>query len=341
MAEAKQLAEKVDKQTKVIEEAVEKRAAFKEELVTVILKIKSLPPDTVQVPKPSPATYLASSSALEQLLECASKSGDPQAKALAEKVDQERKATASQEVSGEPALPLQPQRDAKNEPPNPVLATGQRDRERTPSPGRGSPVAPEQGSLADLRMDTDQLTAVPETPDRRRNGRCQRRDSKPRGQAWRGARRRRFGGRRGTQTHPCYFGCRRGPTEQPARQRRPRSARATAPAPSCEGQVYTGPSNREYPEATLGDTDSPQGTGKQRHLLPGRTGGYTFDCSNDNRVRSQPGRTGCDDSVPTCAQHNNQTRPGGRPRKKEPCNDFILAAIWLHLTRPELRSAPS
>eukprot|EP00971_Amphidinium_carterae_P207905 4125486-Amphidinium_carterae.1 len=84
MAEAKQLAEKVDKQTKVIEEAVEKRAAFKEELVTVILKIKSLPPDTVPVPKPSPATYLASSSALEQLLECARERGDPQAKALAE-----------------------------------------------------------------------------------------------------------------------------------------------------------------------------------------------------------------------------------------------------------------
>eukprot|EP00971_Amphidinium_carterae_P294901 5855920-Amphidinium_carterae.1 len=73
MAEAKQLAEKVDKQTKAIEEAVEKRAAFKEELVTIILKIKSLPPDTVPVPKPSPATYLASSSALEQLLECASR----------------------------------------------------------------------------------------------------------------------------------------------------------------------------------------------------------------------------------------------------------------------------
>eukprot|EP00971_Amphidinium_carterae_P119105 2359563-Amphidinium_carterae.1 len=73
MAEAKQLAEKVDKQTKVIEGAVEKRAAFKEELVTVILKIKELPQDTVPVPKPSPATYLASSSALEQLLECASR----------------------------------------------------------------------------------------------------------------------------------------------------------------------------------------------------------------------------------------------------------------------------
>eukprot|EP00971_Amphidinium_carterae_P324681 6452800-Amphidinium_carterae.1 len=65
MAEAKQLAEKVDKQTKVIEEAVEKRAAFKEKLVTVILKIKALPPDTVPVPKPSPATSLASSSALD------------------------------------------------------------------------------------------------------------------------------------------------------------------------------------------------------------------------------------------------------------------------------------
>eukprot|EP00971_Amphidinium_carterae_P267698 5310536-Amphidinium_carterae.1 len=93
MAEAKQLAEKVDKQTKVIEEAVEKRAAFKEELVTVILKIKELPQDTVPVPKPSPATYLASSSALEQLLECASRSGSPEAKALAEQVDKERRAT--------------------------------------------------------------------------------------------------------------------------------------------------------------------------------------------------------------------------------------------------------
>eukprot|EP00971_Amphidinium_carterae_P348008 6490269-Amphidinium_carterae.2 len=73
MAEAKQLAEKVDKQTKVIEEAVEKRAAPKEELVTAVLKIKSLPPDTLPVPKPSPATSLASSSssAVEQLLECA------------------------------------------------------------------------------------------------------------------------------------------------------------------------------------------------------------------------------------------------------------------------------
>eukprot|EP00971_Amphidinium_carterae_P244105 4847090-Amphidinium_carterae.1 len=66
MAEAKRLADKVDKQTKVIEEAVEKRAAFKEELVTAILKIKALPPDTVPVPKPSPSTCLASSSALEE-----------------------------------------------------------------------------------------------------------------------------------------------------------------------------------------------------------------------------------------------------------------------------------
>eukprot|EP00971_Amphidinium_carterae_P078348 1549983-Amphidinium_carterae.1 len=66
MAEAKQLADKVNKQTKVIEEAAEKRAAFKEELVTVILKIKELPPDTVPVPKPSPSSCLASSSALEE-----------------------------------------------------------------------------------------------------------------------------------------------------------------------------------------------------------------------------------------------------------------------------------
>eukprot|EP00971_Amphidinium_carterae_P149899 2971660-Amphidinium_carterae.1 len=154
MAEAKQLAEKVDKQTKVIEEAVEKRAAFKEELVTVILKIKSLPPDTVPVPKPSPSTYLASSSALEQLLECASRSGGPQAKALAEKVDQERKATASMEVPGEPVLAT------------PTQATGQWDRERTPSPGRCSPVVPEQGILAEPRgQDTDQLSAVEETTD--------------------------------------------------------------------------------------------------------------------------------------------------------------------------------
>eukprot|EP00971_Amphidinium_carterae_P093589 1851977-Amphidinium_carterae.1 len=123
MAEAKQLAEKVDKQTKVIEEAVEKRATFKEELVTVILKIKSLPPDTVPVPKPSPATYLASSSALEQLLECARECGDPQAKALAEKVDQERKATAKVDAPGEPVTPSTPLKDN----PLPVLVTGQKE----------------------------------------------------------------------------------------------------------------------------------------------------------------------------------------------------------------------
>eukprot|EP00971_Amphidinium_carterae_P304785 6056701-Amphidinium_carterae.1 len=138
MAEAKQLAEKVDKQTKVIEEAVEKRAAFKEELVTVILKIKALPPDTVPVPKPSPATYLASSSALEQLLERASRCGDPQARALAEKVDQERKATTSPEVA--PGIPATNQ-EGRTEQGAPVQATGQ----------KGSPLTPEHGSLAGLR----------------------------------------------------------------------------------------------------------------------------------------------------------------------------------------------
>eukprot|EP00971_Amphidinium_carterae_P159462 3161092-Amphidinium_carterae.1 len=155
MAEAKQLAEKVDKQTKVIEEAVEKRAAFKEELVTVILKIKALPPDTVPVPKPSPATYLASSSALEQLLECASRSGNPEARALAEKVDQERKATTSPEVA--PGIPATPQEGLPT-PVTPVQATGQ----------RGSPLAPERGSVAALReddVDPSTLPAVVEQED--------------------------------------------------------------------------------------------------------------------------------------------------------------------------------
>eukprot|EP00971_Amphidinium_carterae_P206991 4106859-Amphidinium_carterae.1 len=67
---AKQLAEKVDKQTKVIEKAVGETSGLQR-------GVGYGHPDTVPVPKPSPATYLAFSSALEQLLECASRSGDP------------------------------------------------------------------------------------------------------------------------------------------------------------------------------------------------------------------------------------------------------------------------
>eukprot|EP00971_Amphidinium_carterae_P005011 100521-Amphidinium_carterae.1 len=59
--------------------------------------------------------------------------GDPQARALAEKVDQIRKAAASTEA---PGGPVASPRDSSNANP-PVQATGQRDAPRTPSPGRG------------------------------------------------------------------------------------------------------------------------------------------------------------------------------------------------------------
>eukprot|EP00971_Amphidinium_carterae_P104089 2061461-Amphidinium_carterae.1 len=51
-------------------------------------------------------------------------------------------------------------------PPTPVQVTGQRDSSREASPGRGSPPAPEQGLLADLRSPrATELPAVAETPD--------------------------------------------------------------------------------------------------------------------------------------------------------------------------------
>eukprot|EP00971_Amphidinium_carterae_P052705 1037607-Amphidinium_carterae.1 len=58
--------------------------------------------------------------------------GDPQARALAEKVDQIRKAAV---VTEAPGVPVASPRDSSVAPP--VQATGQRDAPRTPSPGRG------------------------------------------------------------------------------------------------------------------------------------------------------------------------------------------------------------
>eukprot|EP00971_Amphidinium_carterae_P105038 2079788-Amphidinium_carterae.1 len=89
--------------------------------------------------------------------------GDPQARALAEKVDQMRKAAVIPETPGVPAVS---QRDGSHVNP-PVQATGQREFPRTPSPGRrGSPPAPEQGLLAELRVpEPGLLPAVTEKPD--------------------------------------------------------------------------------------------------------------------------------------------------------------------------------
>eukprot|EP00971_Amphidinium_carterae_P203498 4038340-Amphidinium_carterae.1 len=117
------------------------------------------------MPKPSPATYLASSSALEQLLECAHERGDPQAKALAEQVDKERKATVKADAPGEPV--------AAKDKPAPLTqaqATGLRDGDRAASPtranspARGSPLETEQGTLEGLREPAE-LPAVPESED--------------------------------------------------------------------------------------------------------------------------------------------------------------------------------
>eukprot|EP00971_Amphidinium_carterae_P142411 2820964-Amphidinium_carterae.1 len=73
-----------------------------------------------------------------------------------------RKAAASMEA---PGGPVASPRDSSNTLP-PVPATGQRDAPRTPSPGRGSPPAPEQGLLADLRaQEPGLLPAVTEKPD--------------------------------------------------------------------------------------------------------------------------------------------------------------------------------
>eukprot|EP00971_Amphidinium_carterae_P003818 75802-Amphidinium_carterae.1 len=170
---------------------------LKEELVTVILKIKSLPPDTVPVPKPSPAAYLASSSALEELLECAKQHGDPQARALAEKVDQERKASASQDA---PGAPVPPTRDNRGDN-TPVQATGQGTTQRAASPGRGSPATPEQGLVAELRtQEAATLPAVEEKPDEDMDD-VNAEQPSPGDSPGIGARRRRFGGRRGAQAH--------------------------------------------------------------------------------------------------------------------------------------------
>eukprot|EP00971_Amphidinium_carterae_P241023 4785142-Amphidinium_carterae.1 len=49
-----------------------------------------------------------------------------------------------------PGAPVASSKDSSNANP-PVQATGQRDAPRTPSPSRGSPTAPEQGLLAELR----------------------------------------------------------------------------------------------------------------------------------------------------------------------------------------------
>eukprot|EP00971_Amphidinium_carterae_P251142 4985143-Amphidinium_carterae.1 len=87
--------------------------------------------------------------------------GDPQAKALAEKVDQIRKAAVNMEALG---VPVASPRDSNHLTP-PVQATGQRDVPRAPSPGRGSPPAPEQGLLAELRAQEPGLPAVSEKPD--------------------------------------------------------------------------------------------------------------------------------------------------------------------------------
>eukprot|EP00971_Amphidinium_carterae_P111402 2206534-Amphidinium_carterae.1 len=91
--------------------------------------------------------------------------GDPQAKALAEQVDKERKATFKADAPGEPA--------AVKEPSTPPFAqaTGQREGDRATSPARanspsrGSPLTAEQGTLAELREIPADLAAVPETPD--------------------------------------------------------------------------------------------------------------------------------------------------------------------------------
>eukprot|EP00971_Amphidinium_carterae_P134976 2674567-Amphidinium_carterae.1 len=98
MAEARQLAERVDKQTRVIEEAVIHRDTLQEEVVTE-------PLEPLPAPKVSPATCLASSSALEALLQLARTANNTKARVLAEKVDQERKTLAGVDQPGVPAHP--------------------------------------------------------------------------------------------------------------------------------------------------------------------------------------------------------------------------------------------
>eukprot|EP00971_Amphidinium_carterae_P068593 1358122-Amphidinium_carterae.1 len=73
--------------------------------------------------------------------------------------------------------------------------------------------------------------------------------------------------------------------------------------------------SREYPEETPGDTDSPQGTGQQSYLLPGRTGGHTYNSTKDSRVPGKLGGTGCAAAESTDALHHKRVRPGNRPGK--------------------------
>eukprot|EP00971_Amphidinium_carterae_P244785 4860160-Amphidinium_carterae.1 len=93
MAEAKALSDRIDKQTKVIEEAVTRRDALQEKPITACIKLENRPKEPLLVPKPSVLPALAPSSALKSLLALAKTANHPEARALAEKMEQERKST--------------------------------------------------------------------------------------------------------------------------------------------------------------------------------------------------------------------------------------------------------
>eukprot|EP00971_Amphidinium_carterae_P156162 3096150-Amphidinium_carterae.1 len=177
MAEAKQVA----KQTKVIEEAVEKRAAFKEELVTDILKIKGLPPDTVPVPKPSPATYLAFGAAFG--------------------VCQRAWRYNCEGIGRCPRPPLEIS-GILDSTPQPLFWL--------PDRGKGEERQARIEHFDRAAGSGPSRNATSAREQRRGHGR-QWRDSKPRATAWRGARRRCYGRRRSAQAHTRHLGRRGGP----------------------------------------------------------------------------------------------------------------------------------
>eukprot|EP00971_Amphidinium_carterae_P291764 5791915-Amphidinium_carterae.1 len=79
-------------------------------LISACIKLENLPREPLAVPKSSTLPALAPSAALDSLLALAKTANHPEARALAEKVQQERKNPLTiQTASGQPAPPTNAQ----------------------------------------------------------------------------------------------------------------------------------------------------------------------------------------------------------------------------------------
>eukprot|EP00971_Amphidinium_carterae_P256401 5090926-Amphidinium_carterae.2 len=260
---------------------------------------------------------LAFSSALEQLLECARERGDALAKALAEKVDQERKATANVEVTpGTAVAPNTPTKEARLDTLAPVLATGQREGGRASSPAGGSPLNVEQGSLTALRdQDTDPAT-MPATPSpEQQPGVALGADALAVEEA-----RKRIHATLDAGEDPLNNSVENEGQEVLERLHLRPASKAS----------------REYPEETPGLTDSPQGTVGKHNNLPGSTGKLdTLGCHQsckDNKL----GGSGFVCETPGCNQACKDSKLGSsgfvtmsvqRARQEEPVVTIATSAL--------------